>query len=102
MVHLGPLGGLTGGTSKREVLRLYREILRTANAFYWPNDEGEPWSAVLKRSARKEFEQARHEKDPLIVARLVVVGQQCVNETRNRFNDMEEEIKNRVKNTRNR
>jgi hypothetical protein len=26
-----------------EALRLYREILKTAKKFYWPNDDGEPW-----------------------------------------------------------
>ena len=45
----------------REALRLYREILRTTRAFYWPNDKGEPWNVVLRRSARDEFEQAREE-----------------------------------------
>jgi hypothetical protein len=26
-----------------EALRLYREILKTAKKFYWPNEDGEPW-----------------------------------------------------------
>ena len=26
-----------------EALRLYREILKTAKKFYWPNENGEPW-----------------------------------------------------------
>jgi hypothetical protein len=68
----------------REALRLYRgktqmenapvcithhhttstmtEILRTCNRFYWPSDKGEPWRNVLKKAARKEFEQAREER----------------------------------------
>lgn len=28
---------------RREVLRLYREILRTTRQFQWPNDQGEQW-----------------------------------------------------------
>jgi hypothetical protein len=36
---------------------------------------------VLRREARKEFEQARAEKDPLIIARLLVVGRDCVMQT---------------------
>jgi len=38
------------------------EILRTCNRFYWPNEKGEPWRDVLKKAARKEFEEARYEK----------------------------------------
>ena len=61
-----------------EALRLYRDILRRSRSFYWPNDKGEPWNKVLQESARKEFEQARHETDPLIVARLLVVGRDAL------------------------
>mmetsp|Transcript_15792 Transcript_15792/g.25791 ORF Transcript_15792/g.25791 Transcript_15792/m.25791 type:complete len:97 (-) Transcript_15792:680-970(-) len=84
----------------REAIRLYREILKTANCFYWPNDDGEQWSVVLKRSARKEFEEARHETDPLIVARLLVVGRECLYNTQEKFNVMEDAIKDRISKTR--
>lgn len=30
---------------RKEVLRLYREILRTARQFEWPNEQGQPWYA---------------------------------------------------------
>ena len=36
---------------------------------------------MLKESARKEFEQARYETDPIIIARLLVVGHDCVMQT---------------------
>ena len=88
--------------SRREVLSLYREVLRTARAFYWPNEHGEPWSRVLRRSARKEFEEARHVRDPLEIARLLVVGRQCVTETEQRFTDMEEKMKEHIAKTRGR
>jgi hypothetical protein len=113
-------------SSRSEALSLYRDILRTARAFYWsvlpprrparpahslprlllprldrrPNKEGVPWCRVLRESARKEFEQARHEKDPLAVARMLVVGRQCVNETRLKFDDMEKQIRKHVDATR--
>lgn len=29
--------------TRREVLRLYREILRTSRKFHWPNEQGELW-----------------------------------------------------------
>lgn len=82
--------------SKREVLLLYREILKLAKSFYWANDKGEPWSVVLRESARKEFREARHEKDPLAIARMVYVGWHCLNDMRSKFNVMEEQIKKRI------
>ena len=85
-----------------EALRLYRDILRTAKSFYWPNDDGVPWRTVLCESARKEFEEARQERDPLIVARLLVVGRQCVLDTQVKFNQMEEQMKAHVERTRKR
>jgi len=86
--------------TRREVLNLYRDVLRTCRAFYWSNDKGIPWSRVLRESARKEFEQARTERDPVIIARMLFVGKQCVEETRNGFNKAEEVIRNRVEKTR--
>ena len=84
----------------REALSLYREILRHCRRFHWCNDKGEPWNKLLKDSARKEFEQARDEpvglrassksqattlapdaQDPLLVARMLVVGRQCLDDT---------------------
>ena len=40
---------------------------------------------MLKTSARREFEEARHEHDPLIIARMLVVGRQCVVKTQHKF-----------------
>jgi len=72
-----------------------------AKCFYWPNDDGEQWSVVLRRNARKEFEAAREETDPLIIARLLVVGRDCLHEVQHRFNAMEDAIRERVNKTRN-
>ena len=57
---------------------------------------------VLRASARKEFEQARHEPDPLVVARLLVVGRDCLMQTEDKFNAMERGIVDKVDNTRSR
>jgi len=57
---------------------------------------------VLKESARNEFEAHRHERDPLIVARLLVVGRHCLEETRVKFNAMEGQIKSHIDGTRTR
>lgn len=41
-------------------------------------------SEVLRRSARQEFEAARHERDPEVIARLIFVGHDCLNKTRDK------------------
>ena len=57
---------------------------------------------MLKESARKEFEQARHETDPVIIARLLVVGHDCIIQTQEKFNEMEQGIVGEVERTRKR
>ena len=55
-------------TTKREALSLYRAVWRASFLFVWRNEKGEKWRDVIRESARKEFEAARHEKDPEMVA----------------------------------
>jgi Complex 1 protein (LYR family) len=98
-----PLKHLTTGTRRAEALSLYREILRTAKHFHWADTTsagssagaagsaaaggtGEPWNRRLRQQARAEFEQAREETDPLVLARLLVTGRDCVQQVQNRFN----------------
>ena len=69
----------------RESLALYRDILRTSRQFTWVNDAGQPWGALLAANARTEFEQARYESDPLVVARLQFVGRDCLNQTKDKL-----------------
>uniref|UniRef100_A0A7S2YSI5 Complex 1 LYR protein domain-containing protein n=1 Tax=Entomoneis paludosa TaxID=265537 RepID=A0A7S2YSI5_9STRA len=79
---------LTSRTRRREALSLYREILRTAKHFHWADEKtGEPWNKLLKQQARKEFDEAKQETDPLIIARLLVTGRDCVQQVQNRFNE---------------
>ena len=68
-------------------LALYRDILRAAGQFTWRNNKGELWRDVLKVNARKEFEQAKFERDPAIVARLLFVGRDCLNVTTDKFRE---------------
>lgn len=70
---------------RSESLKLYRDILRATRMFTWTNPKGELWSDVLRQNARKEFEQARFERDPLVVTRLLVVGRDCLNQTADKF-----------------
>ena len=45
----------------REFLRMYREVWKMTNRFTWNNDDGEPWKQILRKTARKEFEDLRKE-----------------------------------------
>jgi hypothetical protein len=74
-------------TSRKEALSLYREILRTTKAFHWCDEKGEPWNIRLRKEARKEFDLSREEIDPLIVARMLVTGRDCVQHIQQKFND---------------
>ncbi|CAM9452423.1 unnamed protein product [Ectocarpus sp. 4 AP-2014] len=86
----------------REAIRLYREILKATRLFHWCNEKGEPWGKILRESSRKEFEQARHETDPLVVARLLVVGRQCLNDTIRGLEKTERRIADKITETRSR
>ncbi|BBN18682.1 hypothetical protein MPTK1_8g04550 [Marchantia polymorpha subsp. ruderalis] len=93
--HLAPKGGepLIGITStRREVLALYRDVLRVLRIFTWPNDDGVMWKDVLKLSARREFEAARFEKDPETITRLLVVGRDAVRSTLEKFTEKREQL----------
>ncbi|VEU40203.1 unnamed protein product [Pseudo-nitzschia multistriata] len=81
---------------RREALSLYREILRTARAFHWCDEEGRPWNERLRREARREFEAARHETDPLVLARLLVTGRDCVQQVQNKFNEADRAARDRI------
>ena len=72
-------------SSRAEGIRLYRDILRATRMFTWRNQAGELWSDVLKKNARMEFDQARFERDQLIVARMLVVGRDALNQTTEKF-----------------
>ena len=83
-----------------ESLRLYRDIWRASRAFTWPNEKGELWRDVLRREARKEFEAASVERDPIIVARLLVVGRDCLNKTQEKFSEAAQKIVQDIDSTR--
>ena len=86
--NLTPAKHLTARTRRKEALSLYREILRTAKHFHWADEKtGQPWNKILRQQARREFQEARNETDPLIIARLLVTGRDCVQQVQNRFNE---------------
>uniref|UniRef100_A0ACD5TUC0 Uncharacterized protein n=1 Tax=Avena sativa TaxID=4498 RepID=A0ACD5TUC0_AVESA len=67
-------------SSRREALGLYRDILRATRLFEWPDDRGVPWRESLRANARREFEEARGERDPEVVARLLIGGRDAVDQ----------------------
>ena len=89
---------LTDRRRRKESLSLYREILRTAKHFHWADSNGKPWNEQLKKQARKEFEEARHETDPLILARMLVTGRDCVHQIQNKFNEATQAAWKRIEN----
>ena len=93
---------LTSATGRREALSLYREILRTCKAFHWCDESGEPWNRRLRREARNEFEAARNERDPLLVARMLVTGRDCVQQIQTKFNDADKAAIERIRRDTNR
>ena len=82
-----PVKHVTDKVRRAEALSLYREILRTAKHFHWADSSGQPWNKKLKAQARKEFEESRTETDPLIIARMIVAGRDCVQQVQNKFNE---------------
>jgi hypothetical protein len=56
-----PKGKMPLVDKRKEVLRLYREILRTTRMFPHRNEQGQLWSDVLQKNARMEIEQNRYE-----------------------------------------
>ncbi|XP_031265536.1 uncharacterized protein LOC116123933 [Pistacia vera] len=65
-------------STRREALSLYRDILRATRFFMWPDSCGVLWRDILRDNARKEFEEARFERDPEIVTRLLIGGRDAV------------------------
>ncbi|KAI3724527.1 hypothetical protein L2E82_36308 [Cichorium intybus] len=65
-------------TTRREVLALYRDIIRATRFFVWSDSRGVLWRDVLRANARREFEEARFEKDPEVITRLLIGGHDAV------------------------
>lgn len=68
--------------------------------FTWKNEVGVSWSEVLRQNARKEFEQARFEQDPLVVQRLLFVGRDCLNQTTDKYFAAAKKLEDQIDKTR--
>lgn len=66
----------------REILRLYREVMKFCSEFDWPNENGVIWRDELRKSARREFEESREETDPVILYRMMVTTRDAMQQTK--------------------
>lgn len=87
---------------RSESLKLYRDILRATRLFTWNNEQGMPWAEILRKNARKEFETARHERDPTLITRMLFVGRDCLNQTVEKYSLAQKKIQDNIDKTRTR
>lgn len=40
----------------KELIRLYRDVLKMTQRFTWNNEDGQSWREILSKTARTEFE----------------------------------------------
>eukprot|EP00941_MAST-03F_sp_MAST-3F-sp1_P006207 g6207.t1 len=77
---------------RREALSLYRDVLRTARAFTWDKQPGEPWRGVLEASTRAEFEKNRNVEKSEDILALLVDGRAALIKTEEKFALKAEEL----------
>ena len=63
---------------QREVLQLWRDVIRSTRLFTWLDKDGTLWKEKILNSARAEFKLAKHERDPEEIVRLIVNGQEAL------------------------
>jgi hypothetical protein len=97
-IHNTPIKHITNHVRRAEALSLYREILRTAKHFHWADKDGQPWNKQLKQQARKEFNESKLETDPLVIAKMIVAGRDCLQQVQNKFNEATKEAWKRIEN----
>ena len=66
----------------REALRLYREVVKFCGEFTWRAKDGRVWRDVLHAQARKEFEDSKEERDPVILYKMMLTTREAVHKTR--------------------
>ncbi|KAG7391119.1 hypothetical protein PHYPSEUDO_005886 [Phytophthora pseudosyringae] len=77
---------------RKEVLRLYREILRTSRMFPHRNEQGQLWSDVLRQNARMEIEQNRYETDGETISKRILFGWKCLQEVQEKMMEKQQEL----------
>ncbi|KAM3136596.1 hypothetical protein pb186bvf_011238 [Paramecium bursaria] len=79
------IGNTVKTLQNKESLMLYRDILKFSNEFYWKNQNGDYWRDIIRKSARKEFELARDERDPILVMKMIVTSREAMQSTREKL-----------------
>ena len=79
-------------TTRKEALSLYRAVIRASVLFVWKDTKGRMWKDVIRESARKEFEEGKHERDPEMVNRLILSGREAVDAALDRFMEQRQKI----------
>jgi hypothetical protein len=75
---------------RKESIKLYREILKTAKMFTWDDENGVSWRDLIHTSARAEFENSKQENDPEILARALVNAQMALTDLQEKFKQRQE------------
>lgn len=57
---------------------MYREVLKTTSGFFWFNEKGECWRDVLRKSARREFDNSKYETDPVLLMKMMVTTREAI------------------------
>lgn len=73
----------------REALLLYRHILKFAQLLNWHHKDGTQWSSIIRTSARAEFEAAKEEKDPFILAKLILTSREALDSAREKVSGIQ-------------
>ena len=66
----------------KDALRIYREVVKFCAEFNWKNTDGRVWKDILREHARKEFEQSREERDPVILYKMLLTTREAIGKTR--------------------
>ena len=70
----------------REVLLMYREVMKMTQRFTWNNEDGEPWKDILQKTARQEFEGLREETDSVKVGKFLLTWRESVQRIHEKIN----------------
>lgn len=65
-----------------QILRLYRDVLKFTNEFYWNNEKGQCWKDILRKSARREFDLSKDQTDNIHIMKMIVTTRQAISRTR--------------------
>ena len=60
--------------------------------FVWKDTNGRIWKDVIRESARNEFENGKHERDPVMVNRLILSGREAVEIALDKFMEQRKKI----------